>query len=440
MKPAGREVDGRLRFRRGRARSGALAALSLLLALGPGVAPDTAALPAVPGDFSARRSTADFPEFAALSSPAVQERRIVRDPGENGPAPRPSVVLGYYPFWSRSGFGVSKIDFSRLTHLAHAFTRPDSQGNFIVPAGYLDPGLMAAAHARGVKVLTSVGGWGNGGGFPGTIASHENRRRFIDQVVGFLRASGYDGVDLDWEFVSNAVERVRFTLLVEELGAALKAERPPKLLTMAAPAADYWGRWIAYEDIADDLDLIGFMTYDYHGEWSDHSGHNAPLRSGGDPCGSVEESLRYGLARRIPPGKLLIGLPFFGRSFDSPGLYQKFAKTGSYDYAEIRALQNAGWAYHWDEAAGVPYLLRPDAGEIISFDDERSVAEKCAFVRAMGTGGVIIWEVTQDSVAGRPVLLEVVARELNRDDAPLAPPPGPGATRKRSSSRPGTAL
>lgn len=331
------------------------------------------------------------------------------------PSRRP-IILGYYASWNRAKFDASKIDFSRLTHLAHAFTRPDARGNFIVPAGYLDPGLIAAAHARDVKVLTSVGGGGNGDGFPGMTASHENRRRFIDQVLGFLRANGYDGVDLDWEFVSNAVERVRFTLLVEELATALRAERPPKLLTMAAPAANYWSRWIAYEEIADDLDLVGFMTYDYHGAWSDHSGHIAPLRSG-DPCGSMEESLRYGLARGVPPGKLLIGLPFYGRSFDSPGLYQKFTKSNSYDYAEARALQNAGWAYQWDDTAGAPFLSRPDGAEIVSFDDERSIAGKCAFVRALGTGGVMIWEVTQDAVGGRAVLLEAVARELNQETA-----------------------
>ena len=309
-----------------------------------------------------------------------------------------------------------------------------------MPAGYVDPELVPAAHARGVKVLTSVGGWGNCGGFPGMTATYENRRRFIDQVLEFLRANGYDGVDLDWEFAANAVERVRFTLLVEELAAALKAERPPRLLTMAAPSTNFWARWIAFEDIVDDLDLVGIMAYGYHGEWSEHSGHNAPLRSGGDPCGSVEDSLRYGLARRIPAGKLLVGVPFFGRSFDSPGLTQKFTKSRSVGYADILSLRNAGWTSLRDDAAGVPYLLRPDGAEIVSFDDERSVADKCALARSWGAAGVMIWELTQDSVGGRPVLLEAVARELNREDALPAPPSGPGAARERSSSRPGTAL
>lgn len=438
MKPAGRDVG--LRFRRGRARSGALAALVLFLALGPGAAPDTAAFPAVPDGSFAGRGAAGIPGSSAPRSPAVQERRIVRDPGENGPGPRPRIVLGYYPFWNRAGFGASKIDFSRLTHLAHAFTRPNSQGDLIVPAGYLDPELVPAAHARGVKVLMSVGGWGNCAGFPGMTATYENRRRFVDQVLGFLRANAYDGVDLDWEFAANAVERVRFTLLVEELAAALKAERPPRLLTMAAPSTNYWARWIAFEDIVDDLDLVGIMSYGYHGEWSEHSGHNAPLRSGGDPCGSLEESLRYGLARSVPARKLLLGLPFFGRFFDSPGLYQKFTKSRSAAYADIRGLRNAGWTSLWDDAAGVPWLLRPDAAEIVSFDDERSIADKCALARASGAAGVMIWELTQDTVGGRPVLLEAVARELSKADEPPGPPSGPGVSRERPSSRPGTAL
>ncbi len=50
---------------------------------------------------------------------------------------------------------------------------------------------------------------------------------------------------------------------------------------MAAPSGNYYGRWIDFERLADDFDYIGFMTYDYHGTWSDHSGPQlAALRLG----------------------------------------------------------------------------------------------------------------------------------------------------------------
>jgi hypothetical protein len=63
------------------------------------------------------------------------------------------------------------------------------------------------------------------------------------------------------------------------------------ILIMAAPADAYYGQWIDFEGLAADFDFIGFMTYDFHGPWSDHSGHNSPLYAdAGDTDGSVDET------------------------------------------------------------------------------------------------------------------------------------------------------
>jgi chitinase len=244
-------------------------------------------------------------------------------------------------------------------------------------------------------------------------ASEANRARFIGQAVEFCEANGYDGVDIDWEYVSNDREKADHVLFIEALGAALKARPRPLLLTMAAPASAYWARWIDLERLADDLDLIGLMTYDYHGAWSKHSGHNAPLYgAGGDACGSVDETFAYFLKRRVPAGKLLIGLPFFGASFDCGGWGEPFAKSGHLAYSEIMGLPAADWDLRWDGGARVPYMRRSDGKEIISFDDMRSVALKCQYAKDVQAGGVIIWELSQDLRPGGPELLEVVGKSL----------------------------
>ena len=56
----------------------------------------------------------------------------------------------------------------------------------------------------------------------------------------------------------------------------------------------------------------------------------------------------------------------------------------------------------------MPYLRSPDGGTILCFDDMRSVYRKCRYVLDKGAAGVIIWEITQDSVGGAPHLLNVV--------------------------------
>ncbi len=286
---------------------------------------------------------------------------------------------------------------------------PTPRGTSSWPPDYVYPELVAAAHARGVKVDMSIGGWGNCDGFAPTAADPAKRQRFIDQVVDFCLTNGYDGVDIDWEFVTGPEQREDFTAFIKELSARLKALSPPLLLTAAVPSDGWNGQWIAYEDLFSDFDFICFMTYDYHGEWTDHAGHNAPLFScEGDACGSVDATFQYALMRKVPREKLVLGIPFYGRSFEAAGLYKKAAAYGSYDYGETVALENAGWRYNWDFCAQVPYLRSPDGGTILCFDDMRSVYRKCRYVLDNGAAGVIIWELTQDSVGGAPHLLTVI--------------------------------
>jgi chitinase len=331
--------------------------------------------------------------------------------------PEPSkpnkVVMGYYVSGKKAEFDHTRVAYRYLTHIANAFAWPDSSGNLVVPPDYLYPALNDAAHRNGVKMLISLGGWGNCDGFPGMSSTAANRARFIGQLVDFCGANGYDGVDIDWEFVSNDEEKTNFVLFVEALGTALKARTPALLLTMAAPSGDYYGRWIDYERLADDFDFIGFMTYDYHGEWSDHSGHNAPLYTpAGDACGSLNDTFLYARGRGVPPAKLLVGVPFFGRSFDCGAMGQPFSTSEGWSYADVMDLPPADWARVWDGEAQVPYMRRLDGTMVISYDDMSSVSLKGQYVKDKQSAGVIIWELSQDYRSGNSELLEVVGKSF----------------------------
>ncbi len=134
------------------------------------------------------------------------------------------VVMGYYASWKRVEFDHTKINYRYLTHIAESFTKPDSEGNLVVDPEFVYPELIATAHANGVRVIMSIGGWGNCEGFPGMAATPETRSRFIGQVVEFCQTNRYDGVDIDWEFVSNPQEQLDFVLFIKELSAALRGD------------------------------------------------------------------------------------------------------------------------------------------------------------------------------------------------------------------------
>ncbi|UCE41609.1 MAG: glycoside hydrolase family 18 protein [Candidatus Aminicenantes bacterium] len=323
------------------------------------------------------------------------------------------VVMGYYYSGNREKFGHEDIEYRLLTHIAHAFTKPDQMGNLIIDEGYIYPELVQEAHEHGVRMIMGIGGWGRCEGFPGMASSAVNRARFITQVVAFCKRHRYDGVDIDWEYVSNPDEKTNFVLFIEELSSTLKALDPPLELSMAAPSGHFWGHWFDYEELTDDFDYISFMTYDYHGQWSDHSGHIAPLYScDDDPCGSMSDTYDYSQSRKVPNEKLLLGIPFYGRSFDCEGLYKKFQNSRYYDYRQAANFLHSGWEYMWDDCAKVPYLQDPEKKEIICFDDERSVSLKCRFVIEKEAAGVIIWELSGDHDGISPILLETIGREF----------------------------
>ena len=96
--------------------------------------------------------------------------------------------------------------------------------------------------------------------------------------------------------------------------------------------------------------------------------------------------------------KLIVGLAFYSRMWknvtsENNGLWQK-AEPGDYgpsyhDIAE-QYLNRNGFIRYYDKEYEAPYLF--DGNTFISYDDEESIAAKCAYVKQMGLGGVMYWE------------------------------------------------
>ena len=89
--------------------------------------------------------------------------------------------------------------------------------------------------------------------------------------------------------------------------------------------------------VDEETDFFNAMTYDIHGGWSSHAGHNSPLflSPAGDPDGSCKTGIDYLVySRGIPSGQINLGLPFWGKKYN--------ATTGGDDergtyYAELNA-------------------------------------------------------------------------------------------------------
>ncbi len=306
-------------------------------------------------------------------------------------------VLGYYPDWvAGSTLPPERIDFPLFTHLCHAFAVPAEDGSIPDATEKTGRALCAGAKRARVRVLLSVGGAETGRRFAAVTSDPAKRARLLDGLVDQVKRIGYDGIDLDWEFMENAAERDLHAALVRDLRARLPR---PALISMAVPAGDWYGRWLDAPALLPHVDLLNVMTYDFAGPWSDKADHNAPMPY-------LADGLTYWTKQKgFPKEKLNLGIPCYGRGFAVRRWRDPVdkAKKPAHPYAalnDIEGLRAAGWKREFDKAAGVPFLVSPDGTELISYEDTDSAAAKGKWARAQKAAGIFFWEISQDFAGG----------------------------------------
>ncbi|MBN2411699.1 T9SS type A sorting domain-containing protein [candidate division KSB1 bacterium] len=324
-----------------------------------------------------------------------------------------TIVAGYYPSWLKAEFPAENINVDNLTHVLHSFVRPESDGSLNYDSGFIYPQLNSFVSAAGKKIMVALGGWGGSDGFPAMAVNSQSRDNFVNNITKFCIEHNYDGIDIDWEHPANAEDRENLVTLVKDIRQAFNESGKDLLITMAVTAGSWNGQWIDYPSLIDYIDWFGCMTYDFHGSWTTHAGHNSPLYSSSkDFCGSVNDGLIYlNLTRKVPKEKILIGIPFYGKEFNASRLYGP--STGgdvTFKYNEIIPLINNGWTYYWDNISMVPYLIKNDSTKLITFDDTLSVRLKCNYALEKEIAGVMIWALGFDVVGSRQLLLETIGQ------------------------------
>ena len=329
-------------------------------------------------------------------------------------------VVGYYPDWIKAALPPNKIEFENLDYLIHAFAWPDSNGTIKMYSGLINHQLNQAVHAAKRKILISFGGFGQSDGFGPVSADSSRRAKFIDNVVNFLSINSYDGIDLDWENPSNTQQKIQLTYLIKEMRRKFDEVDSSLLITMAVPAGDYGGKWIEYEKLTDYVDWFAIMAYDFHGSWSNFTGPNAPLYQSPqdrDNPGSGASSVQYMVVnRKVSRDKILLGVPFYGREFNSSGMYKSFnGSAPEMIYSDITSLTAAGgWKYNWDNVSKVPYYLNNDSTKLITFDDTTSIRYKVEYSINQNLAGIMIWALGQDIVNGKQPLLENIGKSVGK--------------------------
>ncbi|MGL5342011.1 MAG: glycoside hydrolase family 18 protein, partial [Lactococcus garvieae] len=135
------------------------------------------------------------------------------------------------------------------------------------------PGLLELGKQNGVKVLASIGGWSMCKHFPEMAADPAKRARFIADCKRLINM-GFDGIDLDWEYVGpyegmnfkgSKADYQNFITLVKEIRAAIGAD---KVISSCFSGNTVKLGGFNWPEIDKYVDYYNFMTYDFNGGWS----------------------------------------------------------------------------------------------------------------------------------------------------------------------------
>lgn len=322
----------------------------------------------------------------------------------------------------------TNINFKLYTHLCHAFITANEDGVIRTNRNVPDPELIRQAHAAGVKVLLSLGGWGWDKQFAAIMKNKEAEEHYALAVLQIVDRFDYDGIDLDWEYPDTTEEVPGFERLAKrfrnDLDKLAAKKNRPMLQTMAVAASPSTLDWLTNDILLATMDWINVMTYDMAGEWTEYAGHHAPMfassRQPGTPR-SVEISIKYLLDRGFPPHRITLGLPLYGKGF---AVSEPYASTKNKpnnrppggNFNRLLQLQHEhGWTRYWDEETKNPWLIAPDKSAVIGYDDAESMAIKTEWAMKLGLRGVFFWEISADRLSdGTNPLQEASRSKLKR--------------------------
>ncbi|WP_394212852.1 glycosyl hydrolase family 18 protein [Enterovibrio calviensis] len=301
-----------------------------------------------------------------------------------------------------------------------------------------------------LKILPSIGGWTLSDPFY-DFGVKANRDVFVTSVKSFLQTwKFYDGVDIDWEYpggqganpdLGDSVnDGNTYALLMQELRTMLdelsaETSRTYELTSAVGVGYDKIED-VNYADAVPHMDYIFAMTYDYYGGWNNVVGHQTALNCGShlsaDECAgkglddegkprkgpaySTVNGINLLLDKGVPAEKLVVGAAMYARgwtgvteaSMSDPtnpmtgvgnGKVAGSWEAGILDYKDVvtQFENKTGVVLGYDEQAEAPWAWDPSNGDLITYDNKRSVMAKGAYVRQNNFAGLFAWEIDADN-------------------------------------------
>lgn len=295
-------------------------------------------------------------------------------------------VVAYYPSWKPNE--LEKIQFDVVTHAIYAFAIPTKDAS-LKPLENPETAkqLIEQAHKNNRSVLLAVGGWSDNGAilepvFKEATQTDEKIKKFGDEIIKMCNTYGFDGIDIDWEHPrKDDTSAQQYEKLMLYLSEQLHKEQ--KILTSAVLSGVSADGTILYDAAAHSdavlnaVDWINVMAYD-GGDGERHSSYEFAVN-----CGNYWKD-----TRKLSSNKIVLGVPFY-------------ARPSWASYEDI--LKNNETAFQTDH---INYN-----GMDVYYNGKETIQKKTKFAK-QSLGGIMIWEITQDTNQKQKSLLGAIKEEI----------------------------
>lgn len=326
------------------------------------------------------------------------------------------VVFGWNPYWM--GTAYKDFDYSLLSDVSYFSYEVDPNTGLPSDMHYwLTTELVDYAHNNNCRVSLTVTLFS---GHEAFFANSTSQQTLVDTIIGLIKYRNADGVNLDIEAVPSA-QSTQLTAFVKNFCTKFHAALPDKQISLDLPAVN-WSDKFNVAEMVSSIDLFLIMGYDYHWGGSDHAGPVAPLNNGEEwSAYDATRSVNYYLDKGVPPEKLALAVPYYGRDWSTSNADVPSPTTGTSSSKTYKAVREEFSSYerHWDMDASVPYIAYKSGANWHQcwYDDEFSLATKYDLVKMKKLAGIGIWALGYD--AGYQNLWDMLSEKFRIDGATM---------------------
>ncbi len=333
------------------------------------------------------------------------------------------IVFGFLPEWEYNAGAHNNIQYDLLTHIAAFNFLASSDGSIQYPPGWPWTDVINTAHSVGTKVvlvITNFGGVESTADVAHTLMTNSSSKNTLfNNIKNIITTYQLDGVNIDFETMDSADRGTILNTFMNDLTNFIHSNLPGKEVSFDGPAVN-WGGW-DLDGLAQSVDYIFIMAYDYNGSFSSTTGAVAPLVEVASKR-SVTRSLNdsYAVPKSKYPEKLILGVPYYGKHWKTATENAGSSITsyvGSTFYRNtVTDAANYG-GFIWNENSQTPWYKWESSGwNQVWADNEESIGLKYDLALTEDIGGIGIWALNYDG--NRNELWDLINTKFNGNAIP----------------------